>query len=160
MRSIAVVVMLGKILVGGMLLVLFFHGYQRPFLEIVNLNTRLHNQTRLQGWLRTRWKINDCVIKRQQEQECFRRSWENKHRCKITFWRYGWYEKSILVCSLYGGPGRWTDYKGKHNVAQQEKSWTEVASGGSKVRTLDNNLLATEVARKLNKELTERKRAI
>ena len=44
-------------------------------------------------------------------------------------------------------------------VAQQEKSWAEVASGGSKGRNLDNNVLATEVARKVNKEITESKKS-
>ena len=39
-------------------------------------------------------------------------------------------------------------------VAQQEKSWAAVASGGSKGRTLDNNVLATEVAKKVDKEMT------
>ena len=40
-------------------------------------------------------------------------------------------------------------------VGQQEKSWAAVASGGSKGRTLDNNVLATKVARKVNKKITE-----
>ena len=44
-------------------------------------------------------------------------------------------------------------------VAQQEKSWAKVASGGSKGRTIDNNVLATEVARKVNKEITESKKS-
>ena len=35
-------------------------------------------------------------------------------------------------------------------VAKQEKSWTEAASGGSKGKTLHKNVLATEVASKLN----------
>ena len=35
-------------------------------------------------------------------------------------------------------------------VVQQEKLWAEVTSGGSKGKTLDNNVLATEVARKVN----------
>ena len=45
-------------------------------------------------------------------------------------------------------------------VAQQEKSWAKVASRGSKGKTLDNNVLATEVAKKVNKEITETKHAI
>ena len=36
-------------------------------------------------------------------------------------------------------------------VVQQEKSWAEVAFGGSKKRTLDNNVLATEVPINSNK---------
>ena len=43
-------------------------------------------------------------------------------------------------------------------VAQQEKSWAEVARGGSKGRTIDNNVLATEVARKVNNEITVSKK--
>ena len=45
-------------------------------------------------------------------------------------------------------------------VAQQEKSWAEVASGGSKGKTLDNNILAIEVTRKVNKVLLRVKKAI
>ena len=44
-------------------------------------------------------------------------------------------------------------------VAQQEKLWAEVTSGGSKERILDNNVLATEVERKVNKEITESKKS-
>ena len=44
-------------------------------------------------------------------------------------------------------------------MAQQAKSWAEVASRGSKRRTLDNNVLATEVTRKVNKEITESKKS-
>ena len=40
------------------------------------------------------------------------------------------------------------------------KSWAEVVSGGSKERTLDNNVLITKVARKVNKEITESKKVI
>ena len=39
-------------------------------------------------------------------------------------------------------------------VAQQEKLWAELASGGSKGRTLDNNVLAKEVEWKEKKEIT------
>ena len=42
-------------------------------------------------------------------------------------------------------------------VAQQDKSLAEFASGGSNSMTLDNNVLAAEVARKVNKEITESK---
>ena len=43
-------------------------------------------------------------------------------------------------------------------VVQQENLWAEVASGSFKGRTLDNNVLATKVARKANKEITESKK--
>ena len=44
-------------------------------------------------------------------------------------------------------------------VAEQEKTKAEVSSGGSKGRTLDNNVLATEVARKVNKEIIESRKS-
>ena len=39
------------------------------------------------------------------------------------------------------------------------KSWAEVASEGSKGKNLDKNVLATEVARKVNKEITDSKKS-
>ena len=44
-------------------------------------------------------------------------------------------------------------------MAQQEKTWAEVAYGGSKGRTLDKNVLATELARNVNKEITQSKKS-
>ena len=40
-------------------------------------------------------------------------------------------------------------------MAQQDKSLAKVASAGSKERTLDNNVLATIVAKKINKSEVE-----
>ena len=45
-------------------------------------------------------------------------------------------------------------------VAQQEKPWAKVASRGLKGKTVDHNVLATEIARKVNKEITETKKTI
>ena len=45
----------------------------------------------------------------------FRRKWENKLFCKITYWQYGWYEESIWVCGFYRDSGRWTNKKDKHS---------------------------------------------
>ena len=50
--------------------------------------------------------------------------------------------------------------KGSTVVAQQEKSWAEVASGVSKGMNLNNNVLTTEVLRKVNKEIADSKNAI
>ena len=45
-------------------------------------------------------------------------------------------------------------------VAYQEKTGAEVGSGGSMGRTLGNNVLATEVARKVNKKKLRVEKAI
>ena len=56
-------------------------------------------------------------------------------------------QRRKIICDFYRG-----------QVAEQiikvstVKSWAKVASGGSKGKTLDNNVLATEVAKKVNEK--------